>query len=142
MPGILSWKQTITNCHKKVNFTQPEDNLEEQEAEDTSNRKIVGIWERLQAEGSIPKTYGFTNYSSSDERLITRETITESSIVSELIPDEDGEEEKEDDEDISVEDVQLAVLSPIEALATMRKLDRYLRSSDGNEEMLHSPAKI
>ena len=142
MPGILSWKQTIKNFHKKVNFTQPEDNLEEQEAEDTSNRKIVKIWERLQAEGLIPKTYGFTNYSSSDERLITRETITESSIVSELIADEDGEEEKEDDEDISVEDVQLAVLSSIEALAAMRKLDRYLRSSDGNEEVLHFLAKI
>ena len=27
---------TIKNCFKKVNFTQPKDNLEEQESEDTS----------------------------------------------------------------------------------------------------------
>ena len=67
----------------------------------------------------IPETYGFTDYSTSDEELITRETITESSIVSELTADENGEE---GDEDIFVEDVQPAVLSAIEALAAFRKL--------------------
>ena len=39
-------------------------------------------------------------------------------------------------EDISVEHIQPAVLSPIEALAAIRKLDRYFRSSD-NQEILH-----
>ena len=75
---------TIKNCFKKVYFTQPEDNIEEQETDNTSNREIVGIWERLQAGGLISKTYGLTNYSTSDEGLITRKTITESSILSEL----------------------------------------------------------
>ena len=125
-------KATIKNCCKIVNFTQPEDNLEEQETEDTTDREIVGKWERLLAGGLSPETYGFTDYSASDEGFITFETITESIIVSELTADEDGEEEKEDDEDISIEDVQPAVLSPIEALAAIRKLDRYLRSSDDN----------
>ena len=135
-------KATIKNCCKKVNFTQPEDNLEEQETEDTTDRKIVGKWERLQAGGLSPETYGFTDYSASDEGLITRETITESSTISELTADEDGEEVKEGDEDISVEDVQPAVLSPIEALAAIRKLDRYLRSSEDNQKVLHSQTKI
>ena len=38
---------TIKNCFKKVNFIQPEDNIEEQETKDTSDKEIVGIWERL-----------------------------------------------------------------------------------------------
>ena len=62
--------------------------------------------------------------------------------MSELTADEDGEEEKDDDEDISVEDVQPAVISPIEALAAIGKLDRYLRSSGDNHELLHSLTKI
>ena len=61
--------------------------------------------------------------------------------MSELTADYDGEEEK-DDEDIFGEDVQSAVLSPIEALAAIRKLDRYFRSSDDNQEVLHSQTKI
>ena len=84
----------IKNCFKNVNFTQPEDNLEKQETEDTSDREIVGIWERLQAGDLIPETYGFIDYSSSDKGLITRETISESSIVRELRAAEDREEEK------------------------------------------------
>ena len=55
--------------------------------------------------------------------------------MSELTADED---EEGDEEGISVEDVQPAVLSLIEALAAIRKLDRYLRSSDDNQEVLHS----
>ena len=38
---------TIKNYFKKVNFIQPEDNIEEQETKDTSDKEIVGIWERL-----------------------------------------------------------------------------------------------
>ena len=63
-------------------------------------------------------------------------------MVSELTADEDGKEEKEDDEDISVDDVQPAVLSPIEALAAIGKLDRYLKSSDKKQKVLHSLAKV
>ena len=60
----------------------------------------------------------------------------------ELTAAEDGEEEKKDCEDISVEDVQTAVLSPIEAVAAIRKLDCYLRTSDNSQEVLHTLAKI
>ena len=70
-------KSNKKNCFNKVNFTQrrhPEDNLEEQETENTRDREIVGIWKRLQAGGLIPETYGFTDYSTSDEGLITCET--------------------------------------------------------------------
>ena len=126
MPGILSRKQQEKIALKKVNFTQPEDNQEEQETESISDREIVGIWERLQVEGLIPETYGFADDFTSNKGLLTRETIMESSTVSELIADEDGEEEKEDDKDISVEDVQPAVLSPIEVLVAIRKRDCYL----------------
>ena len=55
---------TINNRFKKVYFTQPEDNLEEQETEDTSDREIVGIWERLHAGCLIPETHGFTQQRS------------------------------------------------------------------------------
>ena len=43
---------------------------------------------------------------------------------------------------ISVEDIQPAVLSPLEALAAIRQLDRYLRSSDDCQKVLHSLTKI
>ena len=62
--------------------------------------------------------------------------------MSELTADEDVEEEKEDDEDISVEDVQTAVVSPIEAVAAIRKLDCYLKSSYDSQEVLHRLTKI
>ena len=55
---------TINNRFKKVYFTQPEDNLEEPETEDTSDREIVVIWERLHAGCLIPETHGFTQQRS------------------------------------------------------------------------------
>ena len=117
----------IKCCFKKVNFTQPEESIKEQETEDTNNREIVKIWERLQAGGLIPKRYGFTNHSTSDKGLITHETITESSILSKLTVDEEEEEKEgdEDDKEISIEEVLPAVPSPIDALAPIRKLDHY-----------------
>ena len=84
-------ERTIKNCFKKVNFAQPEDNLKKQETEETSDREIVEIWEKLKAGGLIPDSYGLHDHSTSDKRLIIRETITESSVLSELIADEDGE---------------------------------------------------
>ena len=51
------------------------------------------------------------------------------------------EKERNENEDIFVQDIQSVVLTLIEALAAIRKLDRYLRSNNDNQE-LHSLTKI
>ena len=76
---------TIKNCFKKVNFIQAEDNqVQEKQTEDDGDDEVVGIWERLQAGGLIPETLGFTDCATSDDGLLTRKTITDTSILNEL----------------------------------------------------------
>ena len=78
-------------------------------------------------------------------QLQTRETITESSILVDVRATEEDitvQKEKEDEEDVSVEEVEPTISSPTEALALMRQLDRYLRSHDDSEEMLRHLTKI
>ena len=60
--------------------------------------------------------------------LLTRETITDTSILNELTTVDDQEDE--DDDVISVEDVQHAAMSPFEALSAIRQLDLFFRSRD------------
>ena len=75
---------TIKNCFKKVNFIQVEDKqVQEEQTEDDGDDEVVGIWERLEAGGLIPETLGFTNYVTSDDGLLTRETIADTSILDE-----------------------------------------------------------
>ena len=125
---------TITNYFKKVNFIQAEHNQvqEEQTEDDDYDDEVVGIWERLQAgltsSGLIPEALGFTDYATSDDGLLTRETITDTSILNELTTVDDQEDE--DDDVISVEDVQHAAMSPFEALSAIRQLDLFFRSRD------------
>ena len=52
--------------------------------------------------------------------LLTRETITDTSILNELTTVDDQEDENDDV--ISVEDVQHAAMSPFEALSAIRQL--------------------
>ena len=135
----------IKNCFKKVMFVQPEleDNLEETES--NVDEDIEGIWERLQAGGLIPETCTFSVYTENDSQLQTRETITESSMLDDLRAtgeDITVQKEKEDEEDVSVEEVEPTISSSTEALALMRQLDRYFRSHDDSEEMLRHLTKI
>ena len=133
---------TIKKCFKKVNFIQAEDNqFQEEQTEDDGDKEVVGIWERLQASGLIPETLGFADYATSDDGLLTRETITETSILNKLTTVDDQEDENDDDV-ISVEDVQPAAMSPFEALSAIRQLDLFFRSRDKHEDALHSLAQI
>ena len=109
---------TIKNCFKKVNFIQAEDNQVQEEQ--TEDDEVIGIWERLQAGGLIPKTFGFPDYAKSDDGLLTRKTITDTSILNELTTVDDQEDK--DDDVISVEDVQPAAMSPFKALSATRSL--------------------
>ena len=93
----------------------------------------------------IPETCTFSDYTENDSKLQTREIITESSILDDLRAtgeDITVQKEKEDKEDVSVEEVEPTILSFTEALALMRQLDRYLRSHDDSEEMLRHLTKI
>ena len=81
---------TIQNRFKKVNFILLEaENKEVEEAEDENveevesnvSRDAEGIWETLQACGLVPETFDFSEYSKSDENIVTRETVTESNIL-------------------------------------------------------------
>ena len=132
---------TIQNCFKKANFVQLEDEDNIEETENNGDRDVEGIWERLQACGLIPETYDFTEYSESDANVITRETVSESSILHDLqataeIVQEEGDDDADDSNPVE------AALTFVEALTSMRELDRYLRSHDDREEMLNFLAKI
>ena len=132
---------TIKNCFKKVNFILEEDNqVQEEQTDDDGNDEVVGIWERLQAGGLIPETLGFTDYTTSDDGLLTRETITDLSILNELTSVDDQEDE--DDDVISVEDVQPAAMSPLEALSAIRQLDLFFVSGDKHEDAPHLLAQL
>ena len=121
---------TIKNCFKKVNFIQEEDFIpvQEEQTEDDGD-EVVGIWERLQASGLIPETLVFTVYATSDDELVTREIISETSILNELTTIDDQEDE-DDDDVISVEDIQPAAMSPFEALSAIKQLDLLFRSNN------------
>ena len=110
---------TIKNCFKKINFILAADNrVQEEQTEDDGDNEVVGMWERLQAGGLIPETLGFTDYSTSDDGLLTRETITDASILNELTTVNDQKDK--DDDVISIKDVQPAAMSPFEALPAIR----------------------
>ena len=131
---------TIQNCFKKANFVRlkDEDNIEE--TENNGDRDVDGIWERLQACGLIPETYDFTENSESDANVITCETVSEGSILHDLEATAEIVQEEGDDDDDDSNPVE-AALTPVEALTSMRELDRYLRSHNDSEEMLNFLAK-
>ena len=52
------------------------------------------------------------------------------------------DQEDEDDDVISVEDVQPAAMSPFEALSVIRQLDLFFRSRDKHEDALHLLAQL
>ena len=85
--------------------------------------------------------YDFTEYSKSDANVITRETVSESSILHDLQATAECLQEEGVDNDDDSNPVE-AALTPVEALTSMRELDRYLRSHDDSEEMLNFLAKI
>ena len=133
---------TFQNCFKKANLVQLEDEDNIEETENNGDRDVEGIWERLQACGLIPETYDFTEYSKSDANVITRETVSESSILHDLQATvEIVQKEGDDDDDDNSNPVE-AALTPVEALTSMRELDRYLHSHNDSEEMLNFLAKI
>ena len=73
---------TIKNCFKKVNFIQAKDNqVQEEQTEDDGDDEVVGIWERLQANGLIPETLGFTDYATSDDGLLTRDAHLDTLVI-------------------------------------------------------------
>ena len=76
----------------------------------------------------IPETLGFTDYATSDDGLLTRETITDTSFLNELTTVDDQEDE--DGDVISVEDVQSAAMSLFEALSAIGQLDLFFRCRD------------
>ena len=139
---------TIQNCFKKVNFIRLEaedEGVEEaediEEVESNVNRDAEGIWKRLQACGLVPETFDFSEYSKSDENIVTCETVTESDILrgKQTVAETVREESNNDDDGSNIVE---ALLIPVEALTSIRQLDRHLHCHDDSEEMLHLLAKI
>ena len=96
-----------------------------------------GIWERLQARGLVPETFDFFEYSKIDESIVAHEAVTESvcQTVAKTVQEESN---NNDDGSNTVE----ALLTPVEALTSIRQLEQYLHCHDDSEEMLHLLAKI
>ena len=120
---------TIQNCFKKVNFIclEVEDKGVEAEAQDVEevesnvNKDAEGIWERLQECGLVSET--------------VTDILRGIQTVAETVQEES---DNDDDDSNTVE----ALLAPVEALTSLRQLDRYLHCHDDSEEMLCLLAKI
>ena len=104
-----AWKSvsdtTIQNCFRKLCFSPStlEKNLE---TANESDNNAEGIWERLQVAGLVPEGSNFNEYVEGDSDLITRETITESSIIDDLRASKHpaGYQEVDDVEDNSLDE--------------------------------------
>ena len=103
------------------------------------NISTEGIWERLQAAGLVPEGFSFNEYVKSDADLITRENITESSIIDDLRASKHPADDQEDDEDNSLDELEPTPFSALEALKT---LDRYFRKQGNSDVMLRNVSKM
>ena len=65
--------EEVEDEDEEVEETEDED---VEKVESNVNRDAEGIWERLQACGLVSETFDFSEYSKSDENIVTRETVT------------------------------------------------------------------
>ena len=139
----LAWNSvsdvSIQNCFRKVRFA-PSTSEENMETASESNNSTEGIWERLQAAGLVSEGFSFNEYVESDADLITRENITESSIIDDLRASEHpADDQQDDDEDNSLDELEPTLFSALEALKT---LDRYFRKQGNSDVMLRNVSKM
>ena len=140
----LAWNSvsdvSIQNCFRKVRFA-PSTSEENLETASECNNSTEGIWERLQAAGLVSEGFSFNEYVESDADLITRENITESSIIDNLRASEHpaDDQQDDDDEDNSLDELEPTPFSALEALKT---LDRYLRKQGNSDVMLRNVSKM
>ena len=139
-----AWKSvsdtTIQNCFRKVRFA-PSTSEENLETTNESDNSAEGIWERLQVAGLVPEGFNFNEYVEGDSELITRETITEASIIDDLGASEHpaDDQEDDDDEDNSLDEPGPTPFSALEAIKT---LDRYYRTQGNSDVMLRNVSKM
>ena len=140
----LAWNSvsdvSIQNCFRKVRFA-PSTSEENLETASQCNNSTEGIWERLQAAGLVSEGFSFNEYVESDADLITRENITESSIIDDLRASEHPADDQQDndDEDNSLDELEPTPFSALEALKT---LDRYFRKQGNSDVMLRNVSKM
>ena len=88
---------TTQKCFRKVCFS-PSTLEKSLETANDSENNAEGIWERLQVAGLVPEGSNFNEYVEGDSNLITRETITESSIIDDFRASEHPADDQEDDD--------------------------------------------
>ena len=95
--------KVIQNCFKKVKFMVQG---EESEVDGINYDEAGEIWKRLQTLCLVSPTVGFGEYSQADAQVVTRETVSETSILEEIRENlmthcEEANEEGHDDSEES-----------------------------------------
>ena len=131
---------TIQNCFRKVHFV-PSTSEENLETASEIDNNAEGIWERLQATGLVPESFNFNEYVEGDADLVTRETITECSIIDDLRASEHPADDQDDidDEDNPLDEPEP---TPFSALKALKTLDRYFRIQGNSDVMLRNVSKM
>ena len=91
-------EKSIQNCFMKVGFACSTSEENQQNGSESDNA-YKGIRKRLQASGLVPAGFNFNEYIEGDANLITRETVTESTIINDLTASENPRADQEDDGD-------------------------------------------
>ena len=130
----------IQNCFRKVRFSPSmlEENLETANESDNNGE---GIWERLQVAGLVPEGFNFNEYLEGDSDLITREIITESSIIDDLRSSEHPADDQEDDDEEN-NSLEKSEPTPFSVLEALKMLNRYFRAQGNSDVLLCNVSKM
>ena len=123
-------EKSIQNCFMKVGFACSTSEENHQNGSESDNI-YKGIWKRLQASGLVPEGFSFNEYIEGDANLITRETVTESTIINDLTASENPTADQEDDsdEETSQDEHEPTPFSALQALST---IDCYFRAQENS----------
>ena len=87
-------EKSIQNCFAKVHFASTSE-----ENQEVAREPEKGVWGRFQTVVSVPQSVIFNEYVEGDVHLVSRETITASSIRNDLTANEVPTDDEEDDGD-------------------------------------------
>ena len=133
-------ENTIKNCFKKVGFVSVGEDTEDEPMQERQQceEEDIETWRRLVECGVVDSETNLIAYVSTDKDLVTRETVTEDTIMTEIRDVveavEDATTDGEDDDDDEPEPPPTLR----EALAMLKTLQHFLECDSRNLKYLES----
>ena len=121
-------EKTIKNCFKKVGFVATETDMEDEPMQEQQQfeEEYIETWRRLAECGVVDSETDLMAYLSTDEDLVTRETITEDTIMEEITDVVDAVQDVATDGENEDDDEPEPPPTLKEALAMLKKLQLFL----------------